>query len=78
MLLHDADQLRYLGRKHQRLRADIDAIRPQLADAIRAAAAAGVPQVEIVKATGYTRDRIRKIVAGGRVADHPTPNVDGE
>jgi len=55
------DQLTQLGRRHQRLRADLDAIRPQLADAIRAAAAAGTPQVDIVRATGYTRDQIRQI-----------------
>ena len=60
----DLDALRRLGRRHQRLRADLDALRPELTEQIRAAATAGVPQVEIVKATGYTRDRVRTIVAG--------------
>ena len=64
--MHDMERLRQLGRKHQRLRGDLDALRPELAGEIRAAAHDGVPQVEIVKATGYTRDRIRKIVAGTR------------
>jgi hypothetical protein len=58
---YDPDRLRQLGKRHQRLRADLDALRPDLADEIRAAAKAGVPQVEIVKATGYTRDRIYHI-----------------
>jgi len=58
---YDRTRLDQLGRKHQRLRAELDAIRPQLAEEIRAATAADVPQVDIVKATGYTRDQVRQI-----------------
>lgn len=58
---YDLDRLNQLGRRHQRLRADLEALRPELADEIRKAAAAGVAQVEIVKATGYTRDQVRQI-----------------
>ncbi len=50
-----------LGKRHQRLRSDLEALRPELADEIRAAYAAGVPQVDIARATGYTRDQVRQI-----------------
>lgn len=56
------EALRRLGSRRQRLQAELDEIRPQLVDAIRAAAAEGVRQVEIVKATGYTREMVRRIV----------------
>lgn len=56
------DRLRQLGRRFQRLRRELDELRPELAEVIRAADAAGVPQVEIVKLTGYTRDQVRQIV----------------
>ena len=57
----DPTRLQQLGRKMQRLRADVEQLRPELAEEIRAAAAAGMAQVDIVKATGYTRDQIRQI-----------------
>jgi len=44
--------------------AELEAARLALADAIRADAEAGVPQVEIVRATGYTREQVRRIAAG--------------
>jgi len=53
----------YAGRRHQLIR-ETEEVRLKLADAIRAAAAAGMPQVTIVKATGYTREQVRLIVAG--------------
>lgn len=58
---YDPTRLQQLGRKFQRLRTDLDAIRPELVEEIRAAGAAGMPQVDIVKATGYTRDQVRQI-----------------
>lgn len=81
-MTYDPDRLQQLGRRHQRLRADLEALRPELAEAIRAAAEAGMPQVDIVKATGYTRDQVRQIClppaarrsrtkAAAGVADHP-------
>lgn len=60
-MTYDTARLLQLGRKHQRLRADLEELRPELAIEIQAAAAAGVPQVDIVKATGYTRDQVRQI-----------------
>lgn len=46
------------------LRSDAEAERAQLAEAIREAAANGMRQVDIVRATGYTREQVRLIVAG--------------
>lgn len=60
-MAYDPDRLNDLGRRYQRARAEVDAVRPDLADEIRAAAAGGMAQVDIVKATGYTRDQIRQI-----------------
>lgn len=60
-MTYEPDRLAQLGKRHQRLRADLDTVRPELAEEIRAAAAAGVPQVEIVKLSGYTRDQVRQI-----------------
>jgi hypothetical protein len=56
-----SDRLAELGRRHRRLRADLDALRPLLAEAIREAHADGMAQVDVVKATGYTRDQVRQI-----------------
>lgn len=58
---YDTTRLAQLGRKHQRLRTDLEDLRPQLADEIRAATEAGVSQAEIAKLSGYTRDQIRQI-----------------
>ncbi len=58
---YDSTRLAQLGRRHQRLRADLEALRPGLADEIRLAAAAGVPQAEIAAMSGYTRDQVRQI-----------------
>jgi len=53
----------YAQRRHQLIR-ETEEVRQHLADAIRTAAAEGMPQVVIVKATGYTREQVRLIVAG--------------
>lgn len=58
---YDRTRLDQLGKKHQRLRAELEALRPELADEIRTADQAGMAQVDIVKATGYTRDQVRQI-----------------
>jgi DNA invertase Pin-like site-specific DNA recombinase len=39
----------------------LDKARPELAEAIAEAARAGVRQGEIVRATGYTREQVRRI-----------------
>ena len=53
----------YATRRHQLIQ-ETEETRQHLADAIRTAAAEGMAQVAIVKATGYTREQIRRIVAG--------------
>jgi len=56
-LMTRADRLR-------EFRDKAEAARLLLADAIKEAAAEGMRQVDIVKATGYTREQVRQIVAG--------------
>jgi hypothetical protein len=55
-------KVRELGRRRVLLDAELDDLRPELVAAIRAAAAEGHRQVDIVKASGYTREMIRRIV----------------
>jgi hypothetical protein len=55
-------QVRKLGARRQELQDELDQLRPELVDAIRAAAAEGTRQIDIVKATGYTREMVRRIV----------------
>lgn len=48
-----------------------EAARAALADAIVAQAQAGTPQVEIIRASGYSRERVRMILRErGVVADY--------
>ena len=63
------DHVESLGKIYKRARAETERIRPLLAEAIRQAHALGVRQVDIVRATGYTRDQVRKICQPG---SHPT------
>lgn len=58
---HDPDRLHQLGTEMRRIRARERAIRPELYELIKAAAAEGTPQVDLVELTGYTRDQIRVI-----------------
>ena len=46
-------------------RARVDQARADLAEEIRAADRAGMRQVDIVVATGYSRERVRQIVRDG-------------
>jgi hypothetical protein len=57
-------KVRKLGARRQELQDELDQLRPELVDAIRAAAAEGMRQIDIVKATGYTREMVRRIVGG--------------
>lgn len=58
------EDVKELARRHAIRTKAHEASRLELAEAIREAAAAGMRQVDIVKATGYTREQIRRIVAG--------------
>ena len=53
----------YATRRRQLINETAE-VREKLADAIRAADAEGMRQVDIVRITGYTREQIRNIVAG--------------
>ncbi|MDG4791388.1 hypothetical protein O7626_36770 [Micromonospora sp. WMMD1102] len=46
-------------------RARVDQARAELAEAIRAEAADGTRQRDIVEVTGYSRERIRQIIRDG-------------
>ncbi|MER5701946.1 hypothetical protein ABT023_08305 [Micromonospora sp. NPDC002296] len=48
-------------------RGEIVAARSRLAEAIVEAARSGMRQVDIVRATGYTRERVRQILRAGGV-----------
>ena len=56
--------LRTTAERYRLHEAKAEVTRLELADEIRAAAGEGMRQVDIVKATGYTREQIRRIVAG--------------
>lgn len=60
-MTYDPARLTQLGKRHIKLRDELRALVPELAAEIRAADAAGMPQVDIVAATGYTRDQVRQI-----------------
>lgn len=68
--------LKAAARRRQKAVTELDAARANLADVIRTDAAAGVRQVDIVRATGYTREQVRRIVGQsadtdqGEVASH--------
>ncbi|WP_446218821.1 hypothetical protein [Micromonospora sp. IBHARD004] len=55
------DELEKIASEYRQAVAALDAVRPRLAAAIVAAAKSGVRQSEIVKTTGYTRERVRQI-----------------
>jgi len=55
------DHLRRLGAKRLKLEADLENVRADIASAVRAASHEGMRQVDIVKATGYTREMIRRM-----------------
>jgi hypothetical protein len=61
MTEYDLSELADLGRRYKRERAAADKTRNLLTPAIVAAATAGVRQVDIVKASGLTRERVRQI-----------------
>lgn len=48
--------------EYRRIEADLVTARSKLADAMYEAAQAGMPQTEIIKISGYTREHVRRIV----------------
>jgi hypothetical protein len=57
--------LRFQADRFTESRAERDALRQELAAAIRQADADDVPQKDICEATGYTRQQVRRIVLAG-------------
>lgn len=57
----DQETLHALARTNRRAQARSDASRDALLDAIWEAVDQGMPQVEIAKATGFTRERLRQL-----------------
>lgn len=61
MTEYDLTKLAELGQQYERERAAAEQTRALLTPEIAAAAAAGVRQVDIVKASKITRERVRQI-----------------
>jgi predicted mannosyl-3-phosphoglycerate phosphatase (HAD superfamily) len=56
---HDTSHLQELGKRRQKLAAQLEALDEELAPEVFAAAQAGVPQVQIIEWTGMARESIR-------------------
>lgn len=54
-------ELEKIAGEYRQAKATFDGVRGRLADAIVTAARNGVRQSEIVRVTGYTRERVRQI-----------------
>lgn len=61
MTLPRVDELEKVAREYRRAKEALDKVRPRLAEAIVSAAQMGVRQADIVRITGYTRERVRQI-----------------
>ena len=59
MSAHDTSRLHDLGKKRQKLIAQLAALDDELKPEILAAAQAKVPQVDIIKMTGMARESVR-------------------
>jgi predicted mannosyl-3-phosphoglycerate phosphatase (HAD superfamily) len=57
--MDELSALKTLGSKRIRLTEQAERLRPELEAAIRAAAAAGVPQKQIIEVTGMARESVR-------------------
>lgn len=66
----DHETLKALARADARARARADEARKALVGAVWEAADEGMPQVEIVRDTGYTRERIRQLCDPAYRAKH--------
>jgi hypothetical protein len=63
------DDLARLAERLRREQAKVDATRAELHAAIVKALQDGVRQVDVVRATGYTRERLRQLAEAARHAD---------
>ena len=62
--LATTERLALYAQRRLALIHETEEVRKLLAEAIRDVSAEGMRQVDIVKATGYTREQVRLIVAG--------------
>lgn len=60
-MTYDTKRLADLGRKHRKLKADLDALRAEIVPEIIAADLAGLQQKDIAELSDYTRESIRQI-----------------
>ena len=63
------DDLARLAERLRREQAKVDATRAELHAAIVKALQDGVRQVDVARATGYTRERLRQLAEAARQAD---------
>lgn len=65
--------------EYRQIEADLVTARSALAGAIIEAAKAGMPQTEIIRISGYTREHVRRIIRSGGVGPegHRPPKPDG-
>ncbi|MER6351272.1 helix-turn-helix domain-containing protein [Streptomyces sp. NPDC001634] len=61
----DKRSLTQMAQRFREAETRAEILRQELAEAIRQAAADGVPQKDICEATGYTRQQVRRIVLAG-------------
>lgn len=61
------ERLEAAAKAYRRAEKRADETRAELFSAIAEANAAGMAQVDIVRATGYTRERIRQIVKAAKL-----------
>lgn len=61
MAEYDLTKLAELGNRYERLRTEADQVSKQVAVEVALADAAGVKQVDIVRASRLTRERIRQL-----------------
>ncbi|MFI7547223.1 hypothetical protein [Actinoplanes sp. NPDC049599] len=59
MSAHDTSKLQDLGKRRQRLEAQLAELDARLTPEIQAAAAAGVPQKDVISWTGLSRESVR-------------------
>ncbi len=52
-------------RRHKGAQRRLEDAHANLREVLRAARDAGVPQVDLVKATGYTREHVRRLLRSG-------------
>lgn len=56
---YDTSHLQELGKRRQKLVAQLDALDAELEPEVRAAAVAGIPQVDVIRWTGMARESVR-------------------